>query len=86
VAIVRRTRESESLHFGASPRASLDLWRYSQALALLRGRGYVLPDDVKDAAAPVLAHRLIVRRGSRHATVSSDSIVGEILTQVEVPV
>lgn len=86
VAVVRKTRHTERVEFGASPRASLDLMRYSQATALLHGRGYVLPDDVKEAAPPVLAHRLIVRRGARHAAVNTSDIISEILAEVEVPV
>jgi len=59
--IVNATRESSAFSLGASPRGSLSLMRASQALAALQGRDYVLPDDVKSLAVPVLAHRLILK-------------------------
>ena len=86
IAVVQRTRSAETIEYGASPRASLDLVRYAQASALSRGRGYVLPDDVKHAAPGVLAHRLIVRKGTRHATLSTDAIIADILNDLPVPV
>jgi MoxR-like ATPase len=86
VAIVRATREAERLEVGASPRASLDLMRYSQAVALLAGRDYVLPDDVKRSATAVLAHRVIQKRATRYASVSSGTLVEEIVENVRVPV
>ncbi len=60
VAIVRATREREEVRLGASPRASVALYRAAQAVAFLDGRGFVLPDDVKAAAVPVLAHRVLL--------------------------
>jgi MoxR-like ATPase len=60
VAIVRGTRERDELRLGASPRASVALYRAAQAVAYLDGRGFVLPDDVKAAAVPVLAHRVLL--------------------------
>jgi MoxR-like ATPase len=86
VAIVRATREAERLEVGASPRASLDLTRYSQAVALLAGRDYVLPDDVKRSASSVLAHRVIVKRATRYSSVSNSALVDEIVETVSVPV
>lgn len=86
VAIVAATRTSEALEFGASPRASLDMVRFSQASALLEGRDYVMPDDIKRASAPVLAHRVIVKRGTRHGTLSSADRVSEIVESIPVPV
>jgi MoxR-like ATPase len=61
VAIVARTRDTAGIEVGASPRASVDLYRASQARALMEGRSHVVPDDVKELAVPVLAHRLILR-------------------------
>ena len=58
--IVRATRKNKALRFGASPRGSLGLMRTGQALAALQGRDFVLPDDIKHLAVPVLAHRLIL--------------------------
>ena len=86
VAVVQRTRSAESVEYGASPRASLDLVRYAQATALVHGRDYVLPDDIKHGAPGVLAHRLIVRKGTRHATLSTGAVIADILSDVPVPV
>jgi MoxR-like ATPase len=86
VGIVQRTRELDRIEYGASPRSGLDLVRYSQATALLAGRDYVMPDDIKAGARVVLAHRLIVKKGTRHATVASDALVEEAVAAVEVPV
>jgi len=90
LAIVRATRSAEPVELGVSPRGSLSLYRACQALALTEGRDYVLPDDVKALAAPVLAHRLILRgrmasaAGSRRAT--ARKLVEEILGRTPVPV
>ena len=86
VAIVGATRESEFFEYGASPRASLDLWRFSQATAFLKGRDYVMPDDIKRGAASILAHRVIVKRGTRHGTMNSSDRVLEMLEMIPVPV
>ena len=86
VAIVRSTRESEALEFGASPRGSLDMMRYAQATAFLAGRDYLLPDDVKAAAGPVLAHRVIIRKGTRHGTMNTELFIHELVEGVDVPV
>ncbi len=86
VAIIHKTRDSAELEYGASPRGSLDLMRYSQALAFIDRRDYVLPDDIKEAAGSVLAHRVIVKKGTRHATLNIDSIIQSIVESVDVPV
>ena len=86
VAVVRSTRDCDDLEFGASPRGTLDLMRYSQATALLEGRDYVLPDDIKEAAPVVLAHRVIARQGSRHSTPNSAAVIEELLQALPVPV
>jgi MoxR-like ATPase len=85
VAIVRATRDHPDLELGASPRAAVALYRASQAAAILDGRSFVLPDDVKAMAAPVLEHRLVVDvdRAVRGAT--SQGVVAGILTAVAVP-
>ena len=85
VEIVNRTRSNEDLYLGASPRGSLALFRTSQVLAVIKGRNYVLPDDVKEMALPVLAHRLIVNPEARLKEISSTRIVQEILDQVPSP-
>ena len=85
VAIVRATRENPDLTLGASPRATVALYRVAQAAAALDGRSFVLPDDVKAIAAAVLAHRLVVDldQGIRGAT--PESAVESVLTSVPVP-
>ena len=85
VAIADGTRRHEAAYLGASPRGSLGLFRASQARAVLDGRDYVTPDDVKALAVPVLAHRVIVNPASRMRDVSGDSIVAEVLNEVPVP-
>lgn len=86
VDIVHATRAADSLEHGASPRGSLDVQRFSQALALLAGREYVLPDDIKQAARLVLPHRLITRRGTRAVTVTALGVIDHIIESVPVPV
>jgi MoxR-like ATPase len=84
--IVRASRDHEDILLGGSPRASLALFKTSQALAAIRGRSFVLPDDVKRMAAAVLSHRIILRPESRLRKKSAASVVEEILTEVAVPV
>lgn len=86
VSIVRATRNNQDITLGASPRASLSLHYASQSLAAIRGRAYVIPDDVKYLAAPVLAHRLIVRTEARLRGHSLEDIVQQIVASVPVPV
>lgn len=86
VSIVQKTRSSASLEYGASPRGSLDVLRFSQAIALMNKRDYVLPDDIKRAVTTVLAHKVIVKKGTRHATLRSDLIIQELLESVDVPI
>jgi MoxR-like ATPase len=86
VRLVRASRLHPGLELGASPRATLALYRSSQALAAVRGRGYVLPDDVKLLAPCVLTHRLIASAQSRLRGRSASDILAELLTSVPVPV
>lgn len=83
--IVRATRKNKALRFGASPRGSLGLMRSSQALAALRGRDFVLPDDIKHLAVPVLAHRLILTDQERLRGGTPEHLLEEILEQTPVP-
>jgi len=85
IAITRLTREHPSIELGASPRASLSLHSASQALAAIKGRNYVIPDDVKYLAVPILAHRLIARMEVRLKGKSIEGVVEEILSTVPVP-
>jgi MoxR-like ATPase len=84
--IVHRTRQHEDVALGGSPRASLALFRSSQALAAVNGRNFVRPDDVKNMAAAVLTHRLILRPESRLRKVTAAAVVTEVLDAVPVPV
>jgi len=83
--IVRATRKNNALRFGASPRGSLGLMRAAQGLAAVRGRTYVLPDDVKYLAHPVLDHRLILKEMERLRGESTEHFLNEIMDQVPVP-
>ena len=85
VDVVRQTRAANGVQLGASPRASLALMKAAQALALAEGREFVIPEDVRELAVPVIAHRLIVDPQARFAGVSAVTIVEEILTKVPVP-
>jgi MoxR-like ATPase len=85
VDLVHATRRTDELEHGASPRGSLDLQSFSQARALLQGRDYVLPDDIKSSAGLVLAHRLIARRGTRSVSLSARAVIDHIIESVPVP-
>jgi MoxR-like ATPase len=82
VRLVHATREHPDLALGGSPRGSLALFKTAQALAALRGRDYVLPDDVKPLVRPALAHRLIVRPESALRGRTADQVVDDLLTRV----
>jgi len=71
--------------FGASPRAGIYLIESARAHAFLRGRGYVIPDDVKELAADVLRHRIITTYEAEAENITSDDIIQQILARVEVP-
>jgi MoxR-like ATPase len=84
--LVEATREHPDVHLGASTRAALSLYRAAQALALSCGRDYIVPDDVKRLAVPVLAHRLLIRRArAGPGGDSGEQIVQEIVRQTPVP-
>ena len=85
VSLVHATRTHGDAALGASPRASLALFRACQALALLRGRDYVIPDDVKELAVTVMGHRVIVTPSARMKRVERSHIVEEVIGQVAVP-
>jgi MoxR-like ATPase len=80
-----RTRQSDDVYLGASPRGSLSLARAGQARAALQGRDHVLPDDIKALAVPVLAHRIIVGPAARLRDLGSDQIVQEIVLATPSP-
>jgi MoxR-like ATPase len=85
VLLVVATRKHDNVMLGASPRASLDLFRSSQGLALLRGRDYVIPDDVKELAVVVMGHRVIVAPAARMNGVDGCRIVEDVVQRVAVP-
>ncbi|MDP9353632.1 MAG: MoxR family ATPase [Chloroflexota bacterium] len=84
--LVRSTRTHPAIELGASPRAALSLYRTAQALAALTGRSYVLPDDVKQLAVPVLAHRLVLDQEARLRGRTAQHALTELLDRLEVPV
>jgi MoxR-like ATPase len=86
VRLVRASRLHASLELGASPRATLALYRCAQALAAVRGRGYVLPDDVKQLTPAVLTHRVIASAQARLRGRGAADIIAELLNTVAVPV
>jgi MoxR-like ATPase len=83
--IVHDTRTHDDIALGGSPRASIALFRTSQAMAALRGRNYVLPDDVKKVATAVLTHRIILRPESRLRKVTASAVVDDIVAEIAVP-
>ncbi|MDY6827022.1 MAG: MoxR family ATPase [Bacillota bacterium] len=86
IDLCQNTRNHPQVQFGASPRASIALSKTAQGLAILRNRDYVLPDDVKDLAKPVLTHRIILKTEELLRGNSPDMIVDEVLNQVAVPI
>ena len=83
--LVEATRRHEDLALGASPRAAISLFKAAQALAGLRGRDFVTPEDLKDLAAPVLAHRLVLKPESLMRGVNAQAAMEQILDRVPVP-
>lgn len=84
--IVHMTRHHESLALGGSPRASLAMFKTAQAMAAIRGRNFVQPDDIKILAEPVLCHRLILHPESRLRKMTTNKVVAKILSDIAVPV
>jgi MoxR-like ATPase len=85
VQLVRQTRDWPAITLGASPRAALNLMLVSKALAAIDGRSYVVPDDVKEAALPVLRHRLVLDAEADLEGVTADHALQEIIKSVEIP-
>ena len=85
VDVVRATRAANGIQLGASPRASLALMKAAQALALSEGREFVIPEDVREMAVPVIAHRMVVEPQARFAGVTTVGLVEEILAKVPMP-
>ena len=86
VELVRASRQHPAVELGASPRASLALLRAARAMSAASGRDYVIPDDVKSLARPVLAHRLILAPDARLSRGGAEEVVDELLASVPIPV
>jgi len=82
---VRKTRDWPGLSLGGSPRATLHLMFAAKAQAALDSRDYIIPDDIKAVAAPVLRHRLVVKPEADLEGITPDHIVSEVMAVVEVP-
>ncbi|HOE63547.1 MAG TPA: MoxR family ATPase [Candidatus Sumerlaeota bacterium] len=86
VSLVEATRAHESLILGGSPRASISLYRMSQAMAFINGADFVLPDVIKELAKPVLRHRLILKPQARLGGLTPDEVISDILQKIPVPI
>jgi MoxR-like ATPase len=85
VTLVTRTRNSAAVSLGASPRAAISLMLFSKAIAATEGRNYLIPDDIKAAALPILRHRLVLKPEADLEGMTADQVVKEIVRSVEVP-
>jgi len=85
VALIRRTRDWPSISLGASPRAAVGLFLAARAMAAMEGRDYLLPDDVKAVALPVLRHRLLLKPEADLEGLTPDQVIEQVLATVEVP-
>jgi MoxR-like ATPase len=85
VSLVRRTRDWPAISLGASPRAAVGLFFVARALAGMDGRDYLLPDDVKAAALPVLRHRVLLKPEADLEGLTSDQVIAQVIAAVEVP-
>lgn len=84
--LVHATRESDDLHVGVSTRGALTLYRAAQSLALVSGRDYVVPDDIKTLAAPVLAHRVVGKSFLQAGEFgAAEAIIGDLVDRLRVP-
>jgi MoxR-like ATPase len=86
VDITEATRTNPDIYLGASPRASIMLMRAARAFAAAEGRDYVIPDDVKTLALPVLAHRIILTADAAMTARSTEAVLSEVLAEIRVPV
>lgn len=86
VALLRHTRSDSRLYLGGSPRAGIALLRVAKARALVDGREFLAPEDVKAVAVPVLAHRLILAPEARAAGATAEALVRDALEKTPVPV
>lgn len=84
-AIIDKSRNTPDLYLGASPRASLAILRTSKALAAMRGRDFVIPDDIKEVAIPVMNHRVILSHEREMEGSSPEQVIGDLIAAIEVP-
>ena len=85
VQVIEMTRTHSDLALGSSPRGSIAMFNGTKALALIRGRDFVLPDDIKELANAILSHRIVVSSPARMQGVGSTDIIDSILSQISVP-
>jgi MoxR-like ATPase len=85
VTLVGRTRNSAAVSLGASPRAAISLMLFAKAIAATEGRDYLIPDDIKVAAPPILRHRLVLKPEADLEGMTADQVVREIVRSVDVP-
>ena len=85
VSIVRATRSSPAVSLGASPRAAISLMLVAKAIAAIEGRDFLIPDDVKTTAAPILRHRMLLKPEADLEGITPDQIVAEVLSSIAVP-
>ncbi len=85
VSVIRRTRDWPAISIGASPRAAVGLLFAARALAAMDGRDFLLPDDVKSAAIPVLRHRLVLKPETELEGFNTDTVIEQVLASIEVP-
>jgi MoxR-like ATPase len=85
VELVRRTRAWPALSLGASPRAAVCLMVFSKAIAATDGREYIIPDDIKQAALPVLRHRIVLKPEADLEGITADQVLQDVMRAVEVP-
>ena len=85
ISIIDRTRDHSDIALGSSPRGTLALVRGAQAMALIRGRDYALPDDIKELAASAIGHRIIISAAARMRGIEGRDVVQDILDEIPVP-
>jgi MoxR-like ATPase len=85
VSLARRTRDWPAISLGASPRAAIGLFFVARAIAGMDGRDYLLPDDVKNAALPVLRHRILLKPEADLEGLTSDQVIKQVISAVEIP-
>ena len=85
VSLVARTRNWPAVSLGASPRAAVNLMLFAKGVAAAEGRNYLIPDDIKLAALPILRHRMILKPEADLEGITADQVVREVIKAVEVP-